>query len=236
MKNVPLQYGIILLVYCSCLTGCFTSETLKKAKTDRKNEQASRVLSSYNDTNGNTTIIYTKRNKKDIYKIVVPAGSIISQYQEYKTIDWVNTDTTIANFRGVFYTENINGEKGFQRIICLNRENRLSDTSNLYLEIEKNNNLVTLLTNKVSIQVNQYDSIRTRFMKTKPAGFVLQPITRTDLKHPRQETYIIAVEPHRKKHTRYLLLPLTVALDALTSPLQILYFGTVFLLAHTIKY
>jgi hypothetical protein len=219
------------------LTGCFTVKTVKKAKLDKKSESADSVLTSYKDLNGNTIIIYTKRNNKTIYKIVEPVDTIISNYRKGKTIDLINYDTTISNFKGVFFTGNVNGEKGFQRIIYFDKETTFSDTSNLHQEIGKNENLVRILTNEIIIPMEESDSTKqNKYITTKVVGFILKPISRNDNNSIRKETYIIAFEPRKRKYSRYFLLPLTVGLDGITLPFQIIFYGALLLISQTIKF
>jgi uncharacterized protein YceK len=232
-----MRYYSFLLYGCFLFTGCLSINTLKKAKTDRKKETANRVLASYKEPNGNCIVIYTKPNDKSVYKIVAPIDAIIRNYNKAQTINWYNSDTAIGNLKGIFYTEQVHNEKGFQRLICFYNETKYKDANQLQQETGKDQNLVTILKNPVSLPVSLSDSVwENRFIKTKVVGFIFNQEFNLVKNIPIPETYIIAFVPQKRKYTRYLLLPFTAAADGITLPIQLIYYGSLLLLAKTIKF
>jgi hypothetical protein len=219
------------------LTSCFTVNNIKKAKLDRKPQIVDSILSSYKDYNGNVNIVYTKQRSKNLYKSVIPVDTIIQRYRQAKTIDFINTDTAIKDFKGVFFAENINNQKGFQRLIYFQRENAYADTSKLFKDIENNKNVVHVVTSKIVVPVFEADTtIIKSHTKSKVVAFIVTPDNNSMIDLNRQETYIAVFEPNKKKYSRYFLTPLTVGLDVATLPGQILFYGTLLLVTKTIKF
>jgi len=212
-----MRYFFILVSSSFLFTGCFTTRTLDRARQDRMPERVKTVLSSYKDPSGNTVIIYSKYNQKSLYKAVVPLDTIISKYRAANKSDLVNHDSTIDNFNGVF---SVNNKE--QPIVLFKKETPLRDTAGLYMEMKKNEHLVQHNTSKIIIPVRIYGTMYKKNNKTRAASFTVQNNNQSDSGNGRNEKYIITFKPNRKKKTRYLLVPLTVGLDALSWPLQLI--------------
>jgi hypothetical protein len=130
---------IILLIGCSFLfTGCFTMSAIDRAKQDRMPERVKTVLTSYKDTSGNAVIVYKKHYRTAVYKAVVPLDSIITLYKAAEKDDLRNSDSTLANFEGVFTVQDARNKKEKQRVVLFNNETPLTDTTGLSKEIAKN--------------------------------------------------------------------------------------------------
>jgi hypothetical protein len=201
------------MLICSSFlfTGCFTISTLDKAKEDRMPERVKEVLTSYKDTSGNAVIVYKKRYRRPVYKTVVRLDTILSKFRAEGKANLHNEDSTLENFDGVYTVKDAKNKKASQRIILLNNETKLTDTTGLYKEIAKNEHLVEKHKGKTSIPIQ---AIMTKEeIKTKAASFTV----RTE----NNEKYLITFQPHRRKPIRYLLVPLMVGLDAVTWPAQI---------------
>lgn len=219
-----MRYFIILICSSFLFTGCFTMGTLDRAKQDRKPERVKSVLTSYKDTSGNTVVIYKKRNRKSLYKAVIPLDTIISKYRAANKGDLVNRDSTIDHFTGVFSVNDSKDKKQEQRIILFDNETPLSDTTGLYKEMERNEHLVCHNTGKQLMPVWVYSTSYKQNSKTRAASFTVQNSNKNDSAGSSNEKYIITFKPHRQKRVRYLLVPLTVGLDAVSWPVQIVIF------------
>jgi hypothetical protein len=216
-----MRYFFILICSSFLFTGCFTMGALDRAKHDRKPERVKSVLTSYKDTSGNTVVIYKKRNRKSLYKAVVPLDTIISKYRVANTGHLINRDSTIGNFTGVFSVNDGKDKNQEQRIILFDSETPFSDTTGLYREMEKNEHLVQHNTRKLSIPVWAYSTSYKDNIKARVASFSVQNNNKSDSAHSSNEKYIITFKPHRQKKVRYLLIPVTVGLDAVSWPVQI---------------
>jgi hypothetical protein len=194
--------------------------TLDKARQDRLPERVKKVLTSYKDTSGNTVVIYKKYNRKSLYKAVVPLDTLISKYRVANKSDLVNHDTTIDNFTGVFSVNNKDKDQE-QRIVLFNKETPLNDTTGLHTEMEKNEHLVQHNTGKLLIPVWGYSTMDKKNIKVRAASFIVQNNDKSDRANNRNEKYIITFKPQRQKKIRYLLVPLTVGLDAISWPVQL---------------
>jgi hypothetical protein len=215
-----MRYFIILICSSFLITGCFTMSTLDKAKQDRMPEQVKTVLTSYKDTSGNTVIIYKKCNRKSVYKAVVPLDTIISTYRAADKSNFVNRDSTIDNFKGVFAVNDSKHRK--QLIVLFNNETPLRDTTGLYKEIEKNEHSVRLNSDKLWMPVWAYSTSNNGHINTKAASFIVRNNNKRDSAKNTKEKYVITFKPNRQKKVRYLLVPLTVGLDAVTWPVQLI--------------
>lgn len=223
----------LLIIVCPLFAGCFTISTLNKAKFDRKPETADSILTSYREPAGNIIIIYTKPSSRHIYKVSQPVDSIIMAYRNAKQIDLVNPDAG-SPFKGVFFTESINGEKGYQRILLFEEESALMDTTGLAQAISYNENIAKPVHGKFYIPVSPVDSSNeVQRIRGRSVSFVLNTGVH-DSSAARKETYVIAMQPRRRKYTRYLLLPLTVAADAITLPFQAVGLGTLCLVGKRV--
>lgn len=214
-----MRYIALLICSSFLFTGCFTMSTLDKAKEDRMPERVKEVLTSYKDTSGNAVIVYKKRYRRPVYKTIVPLDTILSKFKAEGKNDLHNEDSTIENFDGVYTVKNAKNKNANQLIILLNKETKLTDTAGLYKEIGKNEHLVQKHKGKTFIPAEGFSMTREQ-IKTKAASFTV--ITEGDKK------YLITFQPHRRKPIRYLLVPFTVGLDAVSWPVQIII-GLVFL-------
>lgn len=226
----------IILLICNGLlfTSCITSKTIHKAKGDRRNEQVDRLLTSYKDTSGNLVIVYTKKHDRSFYRSVVPIDSIIHVYLNAKSLSYVNKDTTINNYKGVLFASIINNEPGFQRIVLFNTETPLKDTSGLYHEFKKNEQVVNIYTGKMSIPVVKNDSVYFESLQAKPVSFMYKTYRKDDV--VKEQLYLITYEPHKRKYIRYGLVPFTASLDGVTAPFQLIGVGFMALLAAAMKF
>jgi uncharacterized protein YceK len=215
-----MQYFFILICSSFLFTGCFTIGTLDRAKQDRMPEQVKTVLTSYKDTSGNTVVIYKKRNRKSLYKAVVPLDTIMSKYKAANESNLVNRDSTIDNFIGVFSVIDSKVIKQ-ERIILFDNETPLRDTTGFYKEMEKNEHLVRNNTRKLFIPVWRYSTSNKANIEYRVASFIVQNNNKSDNTNSSNEKYIITFKPQRPKKVRYLLVPLTVGLDAVSWPVQI---------------
>lgn len=206
-----MRYIIILLCGSFLFTGCFTISAIDRAKHDRMPERVKTVLSSYKDTSGNVVIVYKKRYKKPVYKAIVPLDTILTLYRAAGKDDLLNRDSTLVNFEGVFTVQDAGNKKLMQRIVLLNDESPLTDTTGLSNEIEKNEHIAEKHKGRAMIPVK--GSGLKQEIKTKAASFTI--------KTTNNENYFVTFQPHRRKNFRYLLVPLTVGLDAVTWPVQI---------------
>jgi hypothetical protein len=175
-------------------------------------ERLKEVLTSYKDTSGNAVIVYKKRYRRSVYKTVVPLDTILSKYKAEGGDYLHNKDSTIVNFDGVYTVKDANNKKANQLIVLLNKETKLTDTAGLYKEIAKNEHLVEKHKGKTSVPAEEFNMTGEQ-IKTKAASFTV--ITEGDKK------YLITFQPHRRKPVRYLLVPFTVGLDAVSWPVQI---------------
>jgi hypothetical protein len=224
-----MRSHILLIMACPLFAGCFTITTINKAKFDTKAETADSVLSSYKDDKGNLSIIYTKPASRYIYKLSQPIDSIVTVYRKSKTIDLVNPEAESA-FKGVFFTDNVNGEKGYQRLVLFDDGNRMTDTAGLAQEMGYNKNIAKVLHARLYIPVGRIDTVNAmQRVRTRAVSFVLN-IDVGDSSVARKETYLVVLQPRKRKYSRYLLLPLTVGLDAITLPVQAFVFGALWLL------
>jgi hypothetical protein len=224
-----MQSYFLLIIFCPLFAGCFTISAINKAKLDKKPETADSVLTSYKENDGNITIIYSKPSNRHIYKISQPIDSIIIAYRNSHTLDLVNPNAGSV-FKGVFFTENVNQQRGYQRVILFEKETPLTDTTGLAQAIGYNRNLAKPLHEKFYIPIGQIDTSDTaQRERRKSVSFVLNMDLR-DSAAARKEMYLIVLQPQRRKYTRYLLLPATVALDAITLPFQVIGFGILWLL------
>lgn len=214
-----MRYLFILICSSFLFTGCFTMSTLDKAKEDRMPERVKEVLTSYKDTSGNAVIVYKKRYRQSLYKTVIPLDTIVSKFKAEGKNDLHNEDSTIVNFDGVYTVTDAKNKKANQRIILLNKETKLTDTAGLYKEIAKNEHLVVKHKGKTSIPTEDFSMTREQ-IKTKAASFTVRT--------KNNEKYLITFQPHRRKPVRYLLVPFTVGLDAVSWPVQIVV-GLIFL-------
>ena len=214
-----------LILVCPSLTGCITISTIDKAKFDKKPEKAESILSSYKDNDGNTTIIYTKTRGSQIYKFSQPVDSIIEAYRKSRALDLVNP-VLESNFKGVFYTANVNNEKGYQRMLLFDQEMKMKDTSGLADEISSNRNIVNGLDEKILMPFPLENNAHAfKYLRSKGVAFMVD-IDSADNTFGRKEQYVILFRPHRRSYARYLLVPLTAGLDVITSPFQLIFFGT----------
>jgi hypothetical protein len=204
---------IILLIGCSFLfTGCFTMSAIDRAKQDRMPERVKTVLTSYKDTSGNAVIVYKKHYRTAVYKAVVPLDSIITLYKAAEKDDLRNSDSTLANFEGVFTVQDARNKKEKQRVVLFNYETPLTDTTGLSKEIAKNEHIAEKHKGKTTIPVDGASITKER-IKTKAASFTVTTAN--------NEKVLVTFQPRRHKNIRYLLVPLTVGLDAVTWPVQI---------------
>jgi len=207
-----MRYIVLLICSSFLFTGCFTISTLDKAKEDRMPERVKEVLTSYKDTSGNAVIVYKKRYRRPVYKTVVPLDTILSKFKAEGGDYLHNKDSTLGNFDGVYTVKDAKNKKADQLIILLNKETKLTDTAGLYKEMAKNEYLVAKHKGKTSIPTAGFSMTREQ-IKTKAASFTV--ITEGNKK------YLITFQPHRHKPIRYLLVPFTVGLDAVSWPIQI---------------
>lgn len=232
-----MKYYLVLIFISFLFASCFTINNIRKARSDRKPEIVDSILTSYKDDKGNLHIIYTKQKDKHIYGSVIPVDTIISRYRQAKTIDLINIDTTIKDHRGVFFTENINNQRGFQRLIYYSQEYTYPDTSDLSREIKNNEGVVDVIGDKMSIPLFESDTtIATKYISSKVVAFKLRSQNENTDSLKRKEMYVVVFEPRKKKYARYLLTPLTVGLDVVTLPGQIIYYGALLIIANTIKF
>lgn len=215
-----------LIIVCPLLTGCFTVTTIDKAKFDRRSERANSILTSYKDNYGNTIVIYTKRGSSHIYRFSQPVDSIITAYRKSQKFQLVNFSAETI-FKGVFYTSEINNEPGFQRMLLFDQEFKMKDTAGLMKEISDDSNIAKVLHQKIYIPIYPADNgAGFQLIRSKAVGFIL-PMDSSN--NNSKQRYVIVLQPQRRRYTRYLLLPVTVAVDAITSPFQIIVFGTIWL-------
>jgi hypothetical protein len=126
--------------------------------------------------------------------------------------DVLNSDSTLENFEGVFTMPDARNKKEKQRIVLFNNETPLTDTAGLSKEIAKNEHIAERHTGKTVIPAEGSLIIKDE-IKTKAASFTV--------KTPNKEKYLVTFQPRRHKNIRYLLVPMTVGLDAVTWPVQI---------------
>lgn len=207
-----MRYIIMLICSSFLFTGCFTISTIDKAKEDRLPERVKEVLSSYKDTSGNAVIVYKKCYRTAVYKAVLPVDTIVSIYNASGKENFFNKDSTLQNFEGVFTVGDAKNKKEKQHIILFNNETRLNDTTGLHKEIVKNEHLVEKHKGKTSIPTEDFSMTREE-IKTKASTFTVK----TD----NNEKYLITFQPRRHQPVRYLLVPFTVGLDAVSLPVQI---------------
>jgi hypothetical protein len=210
----------IAILFCSSFmfTGCFTIATLDRAKQDRMPERVKEVLTSYKDSSGNAVIVYKKRYRSSVYKAVLPLDTIVSKFKAMGKDDLYNEDSTLENLDGVYTVKNAKNKKEHQRIILFNNETRLADTTGLHKEIAKNAHLVEKHKGKTSIPTQGFRRTKEE-IKTKAASFTVRAAN---------EKYLITFQPRRHMPARYLLVPFTVGLDAVSWPVQIVV-GLIFL-------
>jgi uncharacterized protein YceK len=215
---ICMRYIIILVSTAFIFTGCFTISTLDRAKLDRKPERVKTVLTSYKDTSGHTVVVYRKKNKKTLYKAVVPLDSIINDPTIKNKWFFQNADTA-DNFKEIF-SKKSNDRKGYIHFVVFKQETQLADTAGLYKEIEKDKGLVAIYTRGMRSQ----DGYTKGYDKASTVSFVVKDKKDNDSTKAGVETYVIRFEPNRRKAVRYLLVPLTVGLDAVTWPFQVVVF------------
>lgn len=214
-----MRYLFMLICSSFLFTGCFTIRTLDRAKQDRMPERVREVLSSYKDTSGNAVIVYKKRYRRPVYKAVVPLDTILNKYKAAGKEALFNNDSTLENFDGVYMMKNANNKKDTQRIILLNKETRMTDTTGLHKEVAKNEHLVTKHKGKTSIPTAEFSRTKKK-INTKAVSFTVSD--------KNNKKYLITFQPRRHMPARYLLVPLTVGLDAVSWPVQIVV-GLIFL-------
>ena len=207
-----MRYIVILICSSFLFTGCFTISTLDKAKEDRMPERLKEVLTSYKDSSGNAVIVYKKRYRRPVYKAVVPLDAILSKYNATGKDDLYNEDSTLENFDGVYTVKDAKNKKENQRIVLMNNETRLADKVDLYNEIAKNESLVEKHKGRTSIPTQNFSMTREQ-IKTKAVSFTVRD--------KNNKKYLITFQPQRHMPARYLLVPFTVGLDAVSWPVQI---------------
>jgi hypothetical protein len=206
-----MRYIAMLICSSFLFTGCFTISTLDRAKQDKMPERVKEVLTSYKDSSGNAVIVYKKRYRRPVYKAVVPLDTILNKYNAAGKADVIYEDSTLENFDGVYTVKDAKNKKETQRIILLSKETRMTDTAGLHKEIAKNEHLVAKHKGKTSIPtvgVGMKEEI-----KTKAVSFTVSD--------KNNNKYLITFQPRRHMPARYLLVPLTVGLDAVSWPVQI---------------
>ena len=192
------NYLLLFLISIS-FTSCFTAQTIEKAKLDRKSETVKKVLSSYYDENKNTNIIYTKRGSNKTYKVFLPIDSTFREYRESKEVNWGNVDS-INNFKGVFFTENINNERGFQRTILLGSEIAIPDSLNLREEIAHDRGVAESYNKKHYTLISPNDpELEYKEINAKSISFIIH-VNNSDSLYLRKETYLISFIPKRKSN------------------------------------
>lgn len=203
---------LFILIGCSFLfTGCFTMSTLERAEQDRKPERVKSVLTSYKDTSGHIVVVYKKKNKKTLYKAVIPLDSIIND-TTIKNKSFFQNACKADNFKEV-YAEKRNDRKGYIHFVVFKQETQFGDTTGLYKEIEKDEQLVAKYTRDMKK--------RSKDNRAATVSFVVKNEKNNDSTKSGVETYVIRFEPNRRKAIRYLLVPFTACLDAVTWPVQI---------------
>lgn len=207
-----MRYIVILICSSFLFTGCFTISTLDKAKEDRMPERLKEVLTSYKDSSGNAVIVYKKRYRRPVYKAVVPLDTILSKYNAAGKKDLYSKDSILMNLDGVYTVKDEKNKKATQQIVLLKKETRMTDTAGLHKEIARNEYLVEKYKGKTSIPAQDFSMTREE-VKTKAVSFTVRD--------KNNKKYLIAFQPQRHMPARYLLVPFTVGLDAVSWPVQI---------------
>jgi hypothetical protein len=223
---------VLLLMLSACLfAGCFTVSTVKKARLDRKQEFADTVYALCKDPEGIMRLYFGGQHEK--YRLTVPFDSIISHYQQAKSIEYTSNRFG-GNFLGVYYLEDVNGEKGFQRLMLFKNAEVVTAVPEQGCLATEQAVAVKRIKEHIRVPVKLLDStVKTDIyaVDTKPAAFMVDPAGAGY-----QKKYIIAIMPDKKKYSRYLLTPLTAGLDIVTLPFQLIMFGTVAMVAGVIKF
>ena len=175
-------------------------------------ERLKEVLTSYKDSSGNAVIVYKKRYRRSVYKAVVPLDTILNKYNATGKDDLHNEDSTLENFDGVYTVKDAKNKKATRQIVLLKNETRMTDTAGLHNEIAKNENLVEKHKGKTSIPTQGF-CMMTEEIKTKAVSFTVSD--------KNNKKYLITFQPQRHMPARYLLVPFTVGLDAVSWPVQI---------------
>lgn len=207
-----MRYLLILIGSSFLFTGCFTISTLDRAKADRMPERLKEVLTSYKDSSGNAVIVYKKRYRQSVYKTVVPLDTILSKYNASGKEDLYGEDSILENLDGVYTVKDAKNKKATQRIVLMKKETRMADTAGLYKEIARNQNLVEKHKGKTSIPTQEFRMTKEE-IKTKAVSFTVRD--------KNNKKYLITFQPQRRMPARYLLVPFTVGLDAVSWPVQI---------------
>lgn len=208
-----MRYLLMLIGSSFLFTGCFfTINTIDRAKEDRMPERLKEVLTSYKDSSGNAVIVYKKRYRRYVYKTVVPIDTILSKYNATGKEDLHSEDSTLVNLDGVYTVKDAKNKKATQQIVLLRKETRMADTAGLYKEIARNEHLVEKHKGKTSIPTQNFIMTRDE-TKKKAVSFTVSD--------KNNKKYLITFQPQRHMPARYLLVPFTVGLDAVSWPVQI---------------
>lgn len=214
---------LLLLSSALFLTGCFTSNLLYQCEQDKKPEHVKALLSSYKDSVGNTTIVYTKRHKKKVYKEVVALDTIISRFDR-TDVRWFFYDKNIDNFKDLTVKNFAIDTNNMYGLVYLKTETPLKDTAGLYLEKQRDQHLVRICKKRTPFpsrisHKNTYES------QDRAVAFIVQYDPDASRHKVTSNTYRIAIAPQRRNRKRYLLVPFTAVADAITAPFQAVYYG-----------